>query len=847
MDKKDEFLSLCGKALQEKGWRKDEKILTRLKQELKEIDNQNEHEYFLELVQKGMKFPKNENNLLVVYLLGLANDFDINKSPTIVQGEYPDIDVDYLPMVQEYLKNTWAPQKFGADKVCNIGNYTTFGIKSSLIDMARVHGQSRDEILALTTKLGLKDDEGKSLTWEKCLEIHPEIAEYCQRHPDIADAARRILNRNRGRGKHAGGLVISNISIDSFVPLFVDSDGYNVSAWVQGLHDQDLEAVGFIKFDLLVIMDLLRMAYAVELIKKRHGLTSFMALPGLPDWSDESYQNDPKALAMANSGRMKGVFQFDSQGIRKLAQAGGVNFFGDMVAYNAMYRPGPLGVSTDLYVERKRGRQQYTLHPILEPILRPTYGVMCYQEQVMKILNQVGKIPLKDCEAVRKAISKKKEKIIARYEPMFIENGQKTLGVSKEEIEKLWADVMKFSGYGFNKSHSNAYATIAMQLLYLKAHYPLEFFTATLYHESKAEKIKEYKQEAERMGIKLNKVDLNKSQVNFSIIDEEIYMGISNIKGIGEEIAQRVVAAQPYASFEDFLARFGTEANIVKPLIALRAFEGDPLFLYEFYEHYKKIVKSREDRNKRRLVANAKAYEETAKLVFEDTGITVDGEKLCLDYLAGDHCGLPPMSKGGLKALQKLLNRLKSAVEGHIRKVAEDEPITIKNFKAKGVIEDDSIVELLNDIPQMAEIRYYGFGWTHFIEKSPDYDGDKNFSQFDDDEDLISAYVEAQVVEKPIEKKTKKGKPYYTVKIEDSSWTLVTLTVWAEDFERFKEELNYWESDSRKGNLLKIMVRRPQNGFGSYTFESPPPWERWKYIPKNKEDDFRLVVMGRPE
>jgi DNA polymerase III alpha subunit len=848
MDKKDEFLSLCGKALQERGWRNDAAIRTRLKQELTEIDNQNEHEYFLELVQNKVKFPKNENNLLVVHLLGLAEDFDIEKSPTIVQGEYPDIDVDYLPMVQEYLKNTWAPQKFGADKVCNIGNYTTFGIKSSLIDMTRVHGQSRDEVLSLTTKIGLKDDDGKSLTWEKCLEIHPELAEFCQRFPDIADASKRLLNRNRGRGKHAGGLVISNINIDSLVPLFVDSDGYNVSAWVQGLHDQDLEAVGFIKFDLLVITDLLRIAYAVDLIKKRHGLDSFMALPDLPDWSDESYQDDPAALAMANSGRMKGIFQFDSPGIRELVRAGGVNSFKDLVAYNAMYRPGPLGVSTDLYIERKRGRQEYTLHPILEPILRSTHGVMCYQEQVMKILNQVGKIPLKDCEAVRKAISKKKEKIIARYEPMFLENGQQTLGVSKEEIQKLWADVMKFSGYGFNKSHSVAYAVIASQLLYLKTHYPLEFFAATLYYESKDKKIKEYKQEADRMNVKINKVELNKSKVNFDIIDEQIYMGFSNIKGVGTEIAERIVKEQDYKSFEDFLDRFGTEANVVKPLVALKVFaDANPLVLYEFYEHFKKIIKGRDDRDKRRLVANAKAYEEVERLIMDDIGVKIDGEKLSKAYISGNEMNLPSVSGKTLKNLQKLLNRLKSSVEGHIKKSSEDELVSMSDFKPKGNIEDDKMVALLKDIPQAAELQYYGFGWTHFIEKSPDYDGDKNISQFDEDEDLLVSYVEVQVVEKPVERKSKKGAIYYTVKIEDSSWNLVTLTVWGEDFARFKEELEYWESDSRKGNLLKIMVRRPQNGFGGYTFESPPRWERWKYIPKNKEDDLRIVVMRRPE
>jgi hypothetical protein len=158
---------------------------------------------------------------------------------------------------------------------------------------------------------------------------------------------------------------------------------------------------------------------------------------------------------------------------------------------------------------------------------------------------------------------------------------------------------------------------------------------------------------------------------------------------------------------------------------------------------------------------------------------------------------------------------------------------------------DEKMVLLLNDMPQVAEVQYYGFGWTHFMEKSPDYDGDKTFFQFDDEE-LLSSYVEVHIIEPPKECKSKTGNTYYTVMIQDATWTTAKMTVWGEDYARFKEEFEWWENDQRKGNLLKIMVRRPQAGFNSYTFESPSKRDRWRLIPKNKEDDMRVVKMSRP-
>lgn len=355
-DHRERLLKICVDALVAKGLNGSE-YKERLKNEIKEIDAQADYEYFLDLYDKKAKFTENENNLLIPYLLEIVDVFDIDKDCAYSQGEFPDIDVDYLPSIQEYLRNDWCPKTFGRENVVNIGNYGTFGIKSALLDMARVHSADYTEIQTITKNLQDRDEEGRPLTWEKALENAPDLSEYCKRHPEIADSARRLIDRNRGRGKHAGGTVISSIKIDDLVPIMIDTDGNPVSGWTEGLNDQDLQPVGLIKFDVLAVRDLLRIANCCHLIKKRHPeIKSISALPGASDWTDTSYLNDPKAIALANEAQTRGIFQFDGEGMRNLIKQGGVTRFEDLVAYSALFRPGPLNcVHKDTFVNTNAG------------------------------------------------------------------------------------------------------------------------------------------------------------------------------------------------------------------------------------------------------------------------------------------------------------------------------------------------------------------------------------------------------------------------------------------------------------------------------------------------------------
>lgn len=825
-------------------------MVERIKLELREVFAQGEQDYFLDLHDEHIHFNCNENNLIIPYLLGIVDDFDLSSPPVYIYGEFPDIDIDYLPMVRDYLKNEWAPDTFGSDHVCNIGNYTTFGIKSALIDMAKVHGLDRAEVLRLTTKLPSKDDDGKDLTLDKAKTGNKDLTAYCEQHPEVAIAAQKLVGRNRGKGKHAGGLIISISKIDELVPLIVDTDGTPTSAWPEGLHSQDLQPVGLVKFDLLVITNLMQIALCIKLIKDRHGITI--------DWSDTSYLNDEKALSLANDGKLKGIFQFDSDGIRELVRKGGVTSFDDLVAYSALYRPGPMGEGMhERYVARKNHREDYVIHPIIEPVLGGSHNVMVYQEQIMRILNVVGDIPMWDTYKVLKGISKKNVKIFDQYQQQFIKNGVKNLGWDEEAVKTLWDQVVAFSGYGFNKSHAVCYTYISSRLLYLKAHYPLEFFAAILSCEDDGEKIKDYRLDAEKFDITINRVNINKSGVKFEIRDGEIYMGLSNVKGIGVEVAKRIVENQPYASFEDFLHRFGTDASVLKALIGLRVFsEADPVVLYEFYDHYKNETKKRQEREKRNIKSRENIFAEFRYLLKQAVGHDTndaDDFKFFFELLQHDNeqdftrvfvgCeGEEQIPGFDVEQGWKVMLKYKRCVEGFDKKVAADPPIRLAEFEPTGDIGDKELQAIYTDEPTRAETIWYGFGWVHPLEKSPDYKGGWTFEVFQTNMETRYKFVplvEVQVTEAPKEVKTKKGGVYYTVLVQDANFHTEKVTLWPDDYERFKEEF-------QEGNLLRIRLEPPQLPYKTYKFESPPRYKRQFEVAALKKDDHRLEVLRKP-
>jgi DNA polymerase III alpha subunit len=532
---------------------------------------------------------------------------------------------------------------------------------------------------------------------------------------------------------------------------------------------------------------------------------------------------------------------------------GGVTSFDDLVAYTSLYRPGPMGSALHIaYCKRKKGQEDYELHPLLEPILGNTYGVMCYQEQIMKLFNVIGGFPLPRCYQIVKAISKKKGEIFEKARGQFIDECQKRLDYTEEQAKEFFESIQKFSGYAFNKSHACAYTYVSSRLLYLKAHYPLEFFAAILSCEKDQDKVKEYKIEAEKFGVKINPVSLNKSQTRFAIVDDEIYLGFADIKGIGDDPAQRIVEGQPYVSFEDFLERFGTDASVLKPLISLRVFQDDdPIVLYEFIDYYRKNMKSRADRDKRFNNSQKKRLEDVLALIKVEESVDVPSiwfkqykglkkqdfieqyNSLFLDGMAGDAF--------------KVINSYLNAEDKQAEKVAADKPIRLADFEPTGRIESEMRTVLSHHV-SIAQNKYYGFPWQYILTQSPDYKG-KTFEEFDvayEERDITGKAVEIQVIEKP---KTIKGKKvtYHRVRVMDGNGRAETVTVWKDDFARFAEEFNFWFDIGEWGNLLRIRLKRPEGGYSGYTFESCPRELRWQKIPKEKKDDMRCTVLKWPE
>lgn len=517
------------------------------------------------------------------------------------------------------------------------------------------------------------------------------------------------------------------------------------------------------------------------------------------------------------------------------------------------------------YTRRKKGEEPYSIHPIMRPALEKTHGVLVFQEQVMDILRIVGNIPDMHTEKVRKAISKKKVKDFIKYKDMFLENGQSNLNCNIDYVSNLWDQIESFAEYGFNKSHSYAYSFISARLLYLKAHYPLEFYTAILQCESDTDKFKIYKLDAKYHGIDICPVDINKSGVNFQINDGKIYFGFSNIKGIGTEVAQRIVENQPYKDFTDFLDRFGTDAKVIKPLVALGVFGPDRVKLRKFSKYHQEHAKSVKGVNKRFQNAMLKKDNQLKELLLtkiEEShpqfnklcSYSDESQKLWSEVFSDTMTEVVSKVKGVekikevpfLTLLNKLANKRDLSIIGNEGKNERESnlKLTLSNCDLSNVeLEAEEEEILTNVLPvngvnsyPMAESLYYGFQWTHILETCPKYTGatiDKFMAEVDGDPTLKTSMIEVEI--KSVRKRVSKNNvEFYSIDVEDANGKLMVVNMWRDDYTRFHEDI-------KTGNLVKMQVNPPGGGFNTLTFKSYPRSERHKLGPK--ESDARLLIM----
>ena len=447
--------------------------------------------------------------------------------------EAPDIDIDFekerRSEVLQYVKD-----KYGINNVAQIGTFGTLAARASVRDTGRALGLPLNRVDSVVAKV---PDELK-ITLPKALDKSEELKKFYDDDPEVRellDLAQQIEGLARNVGTHACAVVIADRPLTDYVPLqTVSGKTEIVTQWCY----QDVEAAGLLKMDFLGLRNLTMLSRAVQLIEQTTGERI----------NPYKFPLDDKATyALLCRGETKGVFQLESGGIRDLLQRMKPDNFRDIIATAALYRPGPLeGGMVDDYIEVKHGRKKAVyLHPIMEEVLSETHGVMVYQEQVMRILNRLGGIELASAYTCIKAISKKKLPLIEKFKGQFIDGVQEK-GLTKKDGENLFELIVKFAGYGFNKSHSTAYALIAYMTAYLKTHYPVEFMAALLSSDIQGRNFKrkdslvEHIEDCQRMNIEVVAPTVNGSAAGFTVSDGKIHFALTAIKGCGDAAAEAI-------------------------------------------------------------------------------------------------------------------------------------------------------------------------------------------------------------------------------------------------------------------------------------------------------------------
>ena len=462
----------------------------------------------------------------------------------------PDIDIDFCGIrrgeVIEYVR-----KKYGEDCVCQIITFGTMASRGVMRDVGRV----LDFPVADIDKLCKKVPSGPGASLVAALETDTELQEVRDSSPQykrLFELAVKLEGAARHSSIHAAGVVISDKPLEEYVPLAKSGEDI-VTQWQM----TELEEVGLLKMDFLGLKTLTILQEGARLVKEVHGVD--IDLDNLP-------LDDKPTYDLMTRGETQGVFQLESSGMRELLTRLKPDNFEDVIAVLALYRPGPLGSGmVDMYVRRKHGEEKTILpHEDTRKILEPTFGVIVYQEQVMQISGLIGGFSMSEADNLRKAMGKKKPEVMLKFKDMFIK-GAEEQNYSGKFAKELFETMEYFAGYGFNKSHSTAYALVTYQTAWLKAHYPTEFIAANLTTESgNSEKIKEFVDDIRRADMKILGPSVNHSMRYFGVENGAIRYGLGAIKGVGTRVADGIAENRaehgPYANLDDLCERLESSA-----------------------------------------------------------------------------------------------------------------------------------------------------------------------------------------------------------------------------------------------------------------------------------------------
>lgn len=496
----------------------------------------------------------------------------------------PDIDIDFCingrDTVIEYVRN-----KYGHDKVCHIITFGTMMAKGVIKDVARALGFPFEDSNTITNLI----PEQLKITLKEAIEQEPRLQEMINTNPKIKqlfDLSFKLEGLTRHASKHAAGIVISPEPIDEVLPVYVPPKSNELVAQYAM---SELESIGFLKIDFLGLKNLTLIDHVINLIYKNKN--SIIDIDRIP-------LDDPKTFELLCAGNTSGVFQFESNGLKEVLRKLQPDKFEDIIALNALYRPGPLGSGmVDDYIERRHGRQPIKyLFSELEAILQETYGVIVYQEQVIKIAVTIGGYSLGEGDILRRAMGKKKAEEMEQQRALFLK-GAKNKNFDENKAGELFDLMAYFAGYGFNKSHSAAYSLITYQTAYLKANYTAEFMACLLSLEaSNAEKLAFYLQETKDMGIEILPPTINQSDIDFSVIDNKILFGLQGIKNVGTTALENIIAERskkPFLDLFDLCKRIDLRTSnkrVLENLICAGAFDCFAGTRSQKYEEVQTII-----------------------------------------------------------------------------------------------------------------------------------------------------------------------------------------------------------------------------------------------------------------
>ncbi len=576
---------------------KDKKYVDRLEKELKVINEMGFANYFL-IVYDYVKYAKTHDILvgpgrgsgagsLVAYVLGITNvdplkyDLLFERFLNVERISMPDIDIDFQDNRRDevvlYLK-----EKYGYDRVANIVTFSTLAAKQVLRDCAKVMGLSKQDIELLSKKA---HRSGHS-SLKKMIELSKEFKDFIEsdeKYLDVYNIALALEDLPRQTSLHAAGIIIANDSLVNILPII--SDGKNLV--VQ--YDMNyLEDLGLLKMDLLGIRNLTIIDECLKEIKKLYDVHI--------DLNNINY-DDSKIYKMIAEGKTSGLFQLESEGMKKTIKIVNPQNFDDVASIIALFRPGPRDFIEE-FTLRKNGKLKIEyIDPCLESILKPTYGIIVYQEQILQIATTFAGFSLAKADILRRAISKKEESKMIALKEEFIK-GSINKGHSKEKANEVFSLILKFASYGFNKAHTICYALVAVQMAYLKLYYPAIFFACVMKSFAFGDKFSEYVSEAKENGIMLVLPDINHSDYAFKAISKDkISYGLSHIKGINSQFIKNIIEESNKVLFKDYIdfivrmSKYKLNENQVYLLIDAGALDSFNLNRETLKYNYSKVLK----------------------------------------------------------------------------------------------------------------------------------------------------------------------------------------------------------------------------------------------------------------